>query len=237
MNLPANIPLTMSSREIAELCNTRHNQVVETITRLFEKGVLRESRKTTRTVKPEGGGRPMAVYDLTKRDSLVVVSAYDDEIRAKVIDRWMYLETAASGPTPEFSVPQTFAEALRLAAEQTEKVERQALVIAELQEDAEALDQIANAHGSLTRTDAAKHLGVAPQLLCKWLNTHGWTYRRAGAKDDTAYQSKINAGYLEHKVKTGIKPDGTEWIGTQVRVTPKGLTVLAKAFPRAARAA
>lgn len=101
----------------------------------------------------------------------------------------------------------------------------------------EALDQIAEAHGSFTRTEAAKHLGIAPHMLCKWMSTNGWTYRRAGSKDDIAYQSKITAGYLEHKVTTGFRPDDTEWISTQVRVTPKGLTVLAKAFPKAARAA
>jgi phage regulator Rha-like protein len=82
----------MSSVEIAELCETRHNQVVDTIARLFEKGVLRESRKTTRRVQPQGGGRPTEVYDLTKRDSLVVVSGYDDVLRARIIDRWMQIE-------------------------------------------------------------------------------------------------------------------------------------------------
>ena len=67
---------TMSSREIADLCEARHNDVVATIARLFDQGVLRDSRKTTREVRPEGGGRPTQVYDLTKRDTLVVVSGY-----------------------------------------------------------------------------------------------------------------------------------------------------------------
>lgn len=87
---------TMSSREIADLCETRHNQVVETIERLFEKGVLRESRKTTRPYAPDGGGRPTQVYDLTKRDTLVVASGYNDELRARIIDRWQELEEAAA---------------------------------------------------------------------------------------------------------------------------------------------
>lgn len=87
-----NTPLTMSSREIADLCEARHNDVVATIERLFEKGVLRESRKTLREYEPQGGGRPTQVYDLTKRDTLVVISGYDAELRAKIIDRWMGLE-------------------------------------------------------------------------------------------------------------------------------------------------
>ncbi|MDE7540441.1 Rha family transcriptional regulator [Gluconobacter sphaericus] len=83
---------TMSSREVADICGARHNDVVATIERLFENGVLRESRKTTRTYRPEKGGRPTEVYDLTKRDTLVVVSGYNDEVRAKIIDRWIELE-------------------------------------------------------------------------------------------------------------------------------------------------
>ncbi|MFT8952975.1 MAG: Rha family transcriptional regulator [Gluconobacter sp.] len=90
---------TMSSREIADICGARHNDVVATIERLFENGVLRESRKTTRTYRPEKGGRPTEVYDLTKRDTLVVVSGYNDEVRAKIIDRWMELETSVA-PAP-----------------------------------------------------------------------------------------------------------------------------------------
>jgi len=93
MLIPAQQPLTMSSREIADLCETRHNQVAETIARLMAAGVLRESRKTTRRVQPEGGGRPMEVYDLTKRDTLVVVSGYRDDLRARIIDRWLELES------------------------------------------------------------------------------------------------------------------------------------------------
>lgn len=119
----------------------------------------------------------------------------------------------------------------------SEKVIELQSVVEEMRPAVEALEQIAEAHGSFTRTEAAKHLGVAPQMLCRWMTTNGWTYRRPNSKDDIAYQSKITTGYLEHKVSTGLRPDGTEWISTQVRVTPKGLTVLAKAFPKAARAA
>lgn len=93
-HMPAAAALTMSSREIADLCETRHNQVASTIARLFEKGVLRESRNTLRRFQPEGGGRPIEVYDLTKRDTLVVASGYRDDLRARIIDRWIELESA-----------------------------------------------------------------------------------------------------------------------------------------------
>ena len=83
---------TMSSREIAELCKARHNDVIATIERLFEKGLLRESRKTLREYISPNGGRPTMVYDLTKNDTLKVVSGYSDEVRSIIIDRWDELE-------------------------------------------------------------------------------------------------------------------------------------------------
>lgn len=91
-----------------------------------------------------------------------------------------------------------------------------------------ALEKIADAHGSFTRTEAAKHIGVSPQTLIRWFRINRWTYRRPGSRDELAYQSKITSGYLEHKIVVGPRSDGTEWVSTQVRVTPKGLTVLAR---------
>lgn len=81
--------ITMSSREIAELVDARHNDVVATIDRLFSKGLLRSSRKTRREAT---GGRPIKVYDLIERDTHLVVAGYSDEHRARVIDRWQELE-------------------------------------------------------------------------------------------------------------------------------------------------
>ncbi len=64
MNLPIlqSEVKTMSSREIADLCGARHNDVIATIERLFSKGLLRESRKTLREYISPNGGRPTMVY-------------------------------------------------------------------------------------------------------------------------------------------------------------------------------
>ena len=103
---------TMSSREIAELVEARHNDVVATIERLFAKGLLRSSRETRREMT---GGRPVEVYDLIERDTHLVVSGYSDEHRARVIDRWQELEAAAPKPAELSRM-----EILRLAMESEE---------------------------------------------------------------------------------------------------------------------
>lgn len=106
---PANTPLTMSSREIAELVEARHNDVIATIERLFGKGLLRSSRKTRRE---STGGRPIDVYDLVERDTYLVVAGYSDEYRAKVVDRWQELEAKATQPQPTVALPHDYITAL-----------------------------------------------------------------------------------------------------------------------------
>jgi phage regulator Rha-like protein len=92
----------MSSREIADICGARHNDVIATIDRLFDQGILQESRNILRALSPVGRGHPIEVYDVTKRDTLVVVSGYNADVRAKIIDRWQEPEVW-SGPRREIS--------------------------------------------------------------------------------------------------------------------------------------
>ena len=101
----------MSSREIADLCGARHNDVIATIERLFAKGLLRESRKTLREYTSPNGGRPTMVYDLTKTDTMKIVSGYSDEVRSRIIDRWQELESNQSLALPNFTDPAEAAEA------------------------------------------------------------------------------------------------------------------------------
>lgn len=187
--------------------------------------------------KTSSSGRPSREYhislDMAKELAMVERNEKGKQARQYFIE----CERRAKNVVDPVAMLNNPAAMRGLLLTYSEKVIELQGVVEEMRPAVEALGQIAEAHGSFTRTEAAKHLGIAPHMLCKWMATNGWTYRRAGSKDDIAYQSKITAGYLEHKVTTGFRPDDTEWISTQVRVTPKGLTVLAKAFPKAARVA
>jgi phage antirepressor YoqD-like protein/predicted transcriptional regulator len=205
---------TMSSREIAELVEARHNDVVATIERLFEKGLLRSSRKTRRE---DTGGRPIDVYDLIERDTHLVVSGYSDEHRARVIDRWQELE-AAQGP----KVPQTIAQALRLAAEQAEQIEQQAQALALAAPKVDYVDRYVAANGAMGFRQVAKLLNAKEPEFRAFLEDKRVLYRLGGKL--TPYQNHIDAGRFD--IKTGVNAVN-EHAFTQARFTPKGVNWVA----------
>ncbi|WP_418024973.1 phage antirepressor KilAC domain-containing protein (plasmid) [Paracoccus sp. TD-10] len=222
-----NEPLTMSSREIAELCEKRHPDVRRDIKAMMS-GLGDDVSRFAHTYQ-DAAGRQQEEYCLPKDLTLTLVAGYNVVLRKRIIDRWLELE--GQGVPAMLTGPQLMAAAL-IEADATMKA--QAAQIEAMQEDVEALDRIAKADGSLCITDAAKALQMRPKDLFGWLRENGWIYKRPGAAHDLGYQSKTASGLLEHKVTTVLRADGSEKVTEQVRVTPRGLEKLAKlVFPAA----
>lgn len=122
MNLLAtsNQPLTMSTREIAKLLDKQHSHIKVSAERLSEKGTI-----ALRGSKFEHNGNIYEEYLLEKRDCLILVAQNCPEFTAAIVDRWQLLEESQK---PQ--LPQTFAEALQLAADQAKRLELQAPKVA-----------------------------------------------------------------------------------------------------------
>lgn len=119
-------------------------------------------------------------------------------------------------------------DALKMAVESEEENQRLKLRVAEMQPEVEAFERISKADGSLCVTDAAKSLQMRPKDLFAWLNAHDWIYKRPGCSHWCGKSNKLKQGCLEHKTTTVTRTDGSEKTVEQVRITPKGLTKLAK---------
>lgn len=187
----------ITSREIAELVDSRHDDVKRSIDRLVSRGVITSPPMAE---KPTAG-RPVAEYVFSgeqgKRDSIIVVAQLSPEFTARLVDRWMELEARAAGPVlPNFTDPVAAARAWADATE-SDRQAREALAVAAPK--AQALDRIAAADGSLSVTDAAKVLQVKPSDLFGWLHLHGWIFRRGGKGAWRGRQEKLDAGLLLHK--------------------------------------
>jgi len=96
---------TMTSLEISELVESRHDKVKQSIERLAKRGVIGLPPMGENPTS-EVGGRPGTVYLLDKRSSLIVVAQLSPEFTARVVDRWQELEQAvADQPQNNFQLP------------------------------------------------------------------------------------------------------------------------------------
>lgn len=90
---PGGDAVTMSSREIAELVESRHDSVKRTIERLAERKVIGSPPMVEYL---DGLGRPATEYlfsgEKGKRDSFVVVAQLSPEFTGALVDRWQKLE-------------------------------------------------------------------------------------------------------------------------------------------------
>ncbi|MEZ2746330.1 phage antirepressor KilAC domain-containing protein [Halopseudomonas bauzanensis] len=214
-------PLTMSSREIAHLTDKQHKHVIRDIRTMLAE--LEEDGPILGHHETKDARGYTAAYHLNRELTETLITGYSIPLRHRVIRRLHELEEQPA------AIPSTLPEALRLAADLAEQNTSLRLVMQEQAPKVQALQRIAQARGTLCLTDAAKHLGVQRKLLLAWMRENRWIYRREGAAHWLGYQPRLQAGLLEHRVTVlGTEDDGAQRLASQVRVTPKGLTVLAQ---------
>ena len=202
---------TMSSREIADLTDKRHDNVKRTIADLHDAGLI--SNPQIEAGMPGGNGVRESRYLLGKRDTLVVVARLSPEFTAKVVDRWQELEAQL---VP--AVPQTMAQALRLAAEQAEQMEQQQAALALAAPKVEFVDRYVQADGAKGFREVAKLLRANEADFREFLAARRIMYRLGGAW--TAHQNHIDAGRFV--VKTGVAARNAHAFAT-AKFTPKGV--------------
>lgn len=225
--------VTMTSLEISELVDKRHDNVKRTIETLVERVVIQLPQiEDCGRINGLGLKQSLSVYVFTgkqgKRDSLIVVAQLCPEFTARIVDRWQELEDVVTKPVDPMVALNDPATMRGLLLSYSEKVISLEHQVEEMRPDVEALERIAIADGSLNLTEAAKALQQPPRKFNQHLCSQRWIYKRAGGKQWLGYQDKVQQGLVEHKVTTVPLADGGERLCEQVRITPKGLTRLAQ---------
>lgn len=212
----------MSSREIAELTGKLHKNVKRDIATMLAE--LKKDALSFERIYLDAQNRNQTEYLLDREHTDCLLTGYSAELRMKVIRRWRELETQAQ------AIPATYVEALRLAADKVEENERLLGVIQLQAPKVAAIKRLAAASGAICITDAAKHLQITPSMLFSWLQANRWIFHRGSSTRWIAYQPRITAGFMVHKV-TQLKPDaetGADRAAYQPLITPKGLACLAE---------
>ena len=110
-------PSSMTSQEIADLVESRHDSVKRAIERLANQGVITFPPAVE---KSSTGGRPSTEFvfegEQGKRDSIIVVAQLSPVFTARLVDRWQELEGSKR--------PMTGLEFARLQVQLYEEIER-----------------------------------------------------------------------------------------------------------------
>lgn len=224
---------TMTSLQIAEVTGKPHNDVLKAI-RAMEPAWVKVNGGNFSLVKyKDAKGEMRPCYQLTKTECLYIATKFNDEARAKLVIRWEELERQNAQP----SIPQNFAEALRLAATQQEQLEAQR---AELEAAAPKV-AFANAMlasknsclvGELAKIISQNGYTIGQNRLFQWLREQGYL-GRVGEYYNVPNQRYVEQGLFEVKRSTRSGSSGELYNITTTKVTPKGQEYFLQKFIRA----
>lgn len=211
---------TMTSKEIAEITGKQHAHVMRDIRTLLEQGVNESNFGLVEYKDAKGEIRPM--YQLTKKGCLILASGYDPVLREKIINRWEELELKER---QKFQVPTTFAEALRLAAEQQEKIEEQQKLIEVQTPKAEFYDEVVDSKDAIDMQAVAKviNMGIGRNKLFEFLRNN-----KVLMQNNQPYQYYIDLGWFRVIESKYTKPSGDICINLKTVVFQKGVDGIRK---------
>jgi Rha family phage regulatory protein len=220
-----------NSRNVAAAFGKRHDDVLRAVKNLNCSREFNDRNfAAVEYSDAKGEGRPS--IDMT-RDGFSFVAmgftgAKAGQFKERYIEAFNRMEAELRAPSANPMQLLNDPAALRgLLSGYADKVVALEGEVEEMRPKAQALERIALSKGALCVTDAAKTLQVARGALFAFLRSNGWIYPR-GPGVQVAYQDKLDDGLLEQKMTTLRLSDGTERVETQVRVTAKGMTALAR---------
>ncbi|CAL9959284.1 anti-repressor Ant [Vibrio phage K250 g1] len=197
--------LTMSSREISGYTDKQHQHVKRDIEKMFKELELDTSK--VGHIYFDSMNRKQVEYLLDRDQTDCLLTGYSAKARMTVIKRWKELEEKQK---PQ--LPQSFAEALQLAADQARQLELAAPKI-------DFHDRLVNDAATFSLRDAAKKIQQRPNKFSQWLRDEGYL-----CHNNLAKQQYINQGLF--KTHTGTSRD--EFQFNQARMTSKGLSYFTK---------
>lgn len=236
--------LTTTSLIVAEGVDVQHKNILGLVRKHladFEEfgGVAFETRVAGQSPNPT----KLAV--LNRDQALLLMtylrnSAVVRDFKKRLIRAFTEMERRlADGAQP--AVPQTYAEALRAAADAAEQLEAERKRTAELEGPAESWRALASPEGDYSVAETAKILGrggvdTGRNRLFRQMEQLGWIYReKSGRPHWVPYQSQRENGRLTMKINAPFINDRTgqrEQTPPTVRATLKGIEDLRRLIPK-----
>lgn len=207
---------TMTSREIAELLESRHDHVKTSIERLVKSGVI--SQPAMKDGEKSANGVVEKLYVICKRDTYVIVAQLSPAFTARLVDRWQELEQSNKIQLPDFSNP---AAAARAWADEVEAKQVALLQLEAAKPALEFVDKYVDSTGLKGFSEVAKLIGIKQNELRAFLTDNKIMFKLGGKW--TAYAQHLDAGRFE--IRAFVTDGG--YSGTECKFSPKGIKWLA----------
>lgn len=213
---------TISSREVAEMMEVQHKELLRKIDKInetFESAKLRSQKYWTESsYKTEGNNKTYREYQVTKRGCEFLAHKSTGEkgiiFTDRYMDRFEEMENALKEQQPR--LPQTYKEALQqliIEIEEKEKLEEQNKL---MQPKAQYFDNLVDRNLLTNFRDTAKELHIKQNVFINWLLENEYIYRDS-KKKLKPYAQHIDDGLFELKEYSTEKNSGV-----QTLITPKG---------------
>lgn len=222
---------TMTSLEIAEVTGRNHKDVMRSIREMEEAWVKVNGRKFALVEYKDAKGEMRPCYSLNKTECLYIATKFNDEARAKLVLRWEELETKERS---QYQVPQSFAEALMLAAKQQEQIEEQQKqleantkeivelngAIAEMEPKVTYVDMILASKETVTTTQIAQDYGQSAKAFNVLLRNFGVQHKVGGQW--VLYAKHLPFGYVQSDTFPIVHKNGMNGTVMHTKWTQKG---------------
>lgn len=203
----SNDAIVISSLDIATLTDKRHSDVLRDIRKMLIDLELDSTHFCAQY--NDSTGRPLPMFKLPERECLILASGYNIKLRAAIIDELARMKKEKSNN--QTKLPQTFSEALQLAADQAKQLELQAPKV-------ESYDMFIDSSSLQGFKEVANLLGLGRNTLMSKLRE-----LKIITSKNIPYQQYLNMGLFEVKEST---QNGFNIATTYV--TPKGIEYIKK---------
>lgn len=204
--------LTMTSREIAELTGKQHHHVCRDIWNMLKSLNIDNSPFLERYKNHLN--QNVKTYNLPKEETLILVSGYNVEMRARIIRRWLELEQKEL----LLQIPQSFSQALQLAADQAKQLEEQKPFV-------DFAETVQGSSDTITMSEYAKIMNCGPNKLRALLRDQ--KIFMDGSRKNQPYQNQLDLGRFKTTEKnnealgeihiiTLITGKGQIWLGKKL---------------------
>ena len=222
---------TMTSLEIAEVTGRNHKDVMRSIREMEDAWAKVNGRNFALVEYKDAKGEMRPCYSLNKTECLYIATKFNDEARAKLVLRWEELETKERN---QYQVPQSFAEALMLAAKQQEQIEEQQSqleasykeieelngAIAEMEPKVTYVDMILASKETVTTTQIAQDYGQSAKAFNVLLRNFGVQHNVGGQW--VLYAKHLPFGYVQSDTFPIVHKNGTNGTVMHTKWTQKG---------------